>query len=153
GGAGVIRRKAGEIEERAKALAEQEAIAQAVAAQNREAAEEEKPTGSDEAASSTGEAGETQAALAGTATPEEPKRVRGNIIGPMDLRRVVTPGGAGQGGFGPRYPRSTTAPRGIRPGFVAPIPVMDMPRVESDQERQQREEKEKKKRATSREEE
>ena len=161
-GPGVIRRKAGELEERAKLLAEQEAIAQAVAAQNREAADDEKVVTANEGAADES----TLAAGPGVAstTTEEPRRARGNIIGRMDLRRVVTPtpggggyqrgGGSGpqgsgdaggSGQFGPRTPR--TAPRGIRTGFVAPMPMMDVPRVESDQERQLREEKEKKKRA------
>ncbi|MGE0762039.1 MAG: translation initiation factor IF-2 [Bdellovibrionales bacterium] len=159
-GPGVIRRKAGELEERAKALAEQEAIAQAVAAQNREAAEDEKITGETTPAEGPGVAA-LSASPAATGTTEEPRRTRGNIIGRMDLRRVVTPGGANreggfqgggqQGQFGARPSR--TAPRGIRPGFVAPMPMVEMPREETDQERIQREEKEKKKRTPTREEE
>lgn len=147
-GAGVIRRKKGEIEERAKALAEQEAIAQAVAAQNREAAVAEE--GQEAAALAGGEAAAlAQAPMAAASPAEEPKKTRGNIIGRMDLRRVVTPtpsGGFRQGGDSrPHAPR--TMPRGIRTGFVAPLP-MEAPRIENEAERKEREEKERKKRAT-----
>lgn len=150
-GPGVIRRKAGELEERAKALAEKEAIAQAVAAQNREAAETEEgaPTAA-VASEANAESGTVALTAAPTSPAEEPRRPRGNIIGRMDLRRVVTPGapsgGAGAGPGGVRQPR--TMARGIRPGFVAPMPIIEEEgRREAEAERQLREEKERKKRA------
>lgn len=156
-GPGVIRRKAGELEARAQALAEQEALQQAVAAQNKEALDESGETQSESGATGLAQgesaASATHMASAGAgAAAVEPKKVRGNIIGRMDLRRVVTPQSGGQGGgfgggvgTGPRPTR--TAPRNIRTGFVAPLP-MDEPRAISEEaERKDREEKERKKRA------
>lgn len=162
-GPGVIRRKKGELEARAQALAEQEAIAQAVAAQNREAVTEGDESGG-MAAETSPEPGMVAAPGASPSVAEEVKKTRGNIIGRMDLRRVVTPssGSSERGGFGggaqspqgARTPR--TMPRGIRTGFVVPLPMEEV-RVESEQDRQAREEKErekqKKKAAPTREEE
>jgi len=141
---GVIRRKAGELE--AKAAAEAEAVAQAIAEENRVAADVQE----------TGGGTEESGVSATEATPgaEEPRKPRGNIVGRMDLRRVVTPSGAGPAGAGPgggpggafaqRSPR--TATRNIRTGFVAPMPMEDFP-VESEVERREKEEKERKKKA------
>lgn len=141
----VIRRKAGEAEAKAQAAIEQEILAQNQTAQELvEASEAGVPPVLTSDLATDGDRPQSVAA-----TPvEEVKKPRGNIIGRMDLRRVVTPtsgaggGAAGTGVGGPRPPR--TMPRGIRTGFVAPLPINE-PQVESEADRRVREEKEKKK--------
>ncbi len=155
-GGGVIRRKKGELEERARLLAEQEALAQLIAEQNREAAvtEELATAGGPEAGGDSKIPGSALQA-ASPLPAEEAKKIRGNIIGRMDLRRVVTPqpqGGGfqrqqqGDGGGASRPMAPRAMPRGIRTGFVAP-PPMEAPRIENEAERREREEKERKKKA------
>ncbi|MBX7231110.1 MAG: translation initiation factor IF-2 [Bdellovibrionales bacterium] len=169
---GVIRRKAGELEARAQALAEQEAIAQAIAAQNREAVVEESSpviineNAFEEVSEPVNKSAPQPQPVSVQTVPivpvvtEEPRRPRGNIIGRMDLRRVVTPTGSSPSNRSQRSDSSTagantattagsrpprSAPRGIRTGFVAPLPMEDL-RVDTEVERKEREEKERKKR-------
>lgn len=116
----VIRRKAGEAEEKAKeAAALAAAEAEAANIQALEEASQTEPVVEAPVGSPTPEGADAAAAAAPAETAPKPRR---NIVGRMDLRRVAniqgTSGGAGAGAAGPRTSR--TAPRSIRTGFYSP---------------------------------
>ncbi len=141
----VIRRKAGEAEAAALAAAEAEQLAATqAAAAAAEAQAEAAANGEPVAAAGV----EGQAPVTPPVVPEA--RLRRNIVGRMDLRRVASPNAGTQGG--PGQPRvSRTAPRNIRPGFYSQEPTTQAPVPEVEdafqkRERELREEKAKSKR-------
>jgi translation initiation factor IF-2 len=135
----IIRRKAGEAEQKAlEAAAEENQRALAAAEAEAQALADAPPATQVETSGGSPQemnpATSVAIATGGEASPDAAPRARTNIVGRMDLRRVATmtpsrdgSGGTATGGAAgaPRVQRS--APRNIRPGFFASEPALPPP--------------------------